>query len=133
MKVSALGVEEQRVNVIIDLVGDAGSALGDGFRVEVRIVTWQADRVLKAPIGSLFRRGDGWAVFVVSGDVARLRPVEIGQRNDTEAEIAGRSLRRRDGGAASAGHAGRRHEGEDSLRGGGEPRRAAGASAEARP
>lgn len=89
MKVSALGVEEQRVNVIIDLLGDAASALGDAYRVEVRIVTWQAERVLKAPIGSLFRRGDGWALFVVAGDVARLRPVEIGQRNDTDAQVLG--------------------------------------------
>ena len=66
MKVSALGVEEQRVNVIVDFADDrARRGLGDGYRVEVRIVIWRDDAVLKVPVGSLFRRGDGWAVFVV--------------------------------------------------------------------
>ena len=66
MKISALGVEEQRVNVIIDLADAAAArALGDGYRVEVRIVMWRAERVLKVPVGSLFRRGEGWAVFMV--------------------------------------------------------------------
>jgi HlyD family secretion protein len=90
MKVSALGVEEQRVNVIIDLADRAASrALGDGYRVEVRIITWHAEAVLKIPIGSLFRRGEGWAVFVVAEGVARLQPVDLGERNDTEAQILG--------------------------------------------
>ena len=71
MKVSALGVEEQRVNVIIDFVDPAhGRALGDGYRVEVRIVIWRADEVTTVPVGSLFRRGDGWAVFVVQRGTA---------------------------------------------------------------
>jgi HlyD family secretion protein len=88
MKVSALGVEEQRVNVVIDFVDPAAArALGDGYRVEVRIVTWSAERVLKVPNGCLFRRGEGWALFVVSDGVARVQPVDLGQRNDTEAEI----------------------------------------------
>jgi HlyD family secretion protein len=89
MKVSALGVEEQRVNVIIDFEDPvaAGRALGDGYRVEVRIVTWQDDNVLKVPTGSLFRQQDGWAVFVVDGDQAKLQRVQIGQRNQIDAQI----------------------------------------------
>jgi HlyD family secretion protein len=90
MKISALGVEEQRVNVIIDLADAAAArALGDAYRVEVRIITWRAVRVLKVPVGSLFRRGEGWALFVVGDGVARLQPVDLGERNDTEAQILG--------------------------------------------
>jgi HlyD family secretion protein len=90
-KISALGVEEQRVNVIIDFVdpAEAWEALGDGYRVEVRIVVWQQDRVLKAPTSSLFRTRDGFAVFVVDEGTARLRPVKVGQRSGTEAQILG--------------------------------------------
>jgi HlyD family secretion protein len=89
MKVSALGVEEQRVNVIIDFAdtGAAVKSLGDGYRVEVRVVQWQADNVVTAPVGALFRRGDGWAVFAVDGDTARLREVELGHRNNEVGEI----------------------------------------------
>jgi HlyD family secretion protein len=88
MKVSALGVEEQRVNVIIDFVDPAaGRALGDGYRVEVRIVIWRGDEVLKVPTGSLFRSQDAWAVFVVDGDRVRLQTVEIGQRNQADAQV----------------------------------------------
>jgi len=88
-KVSALGVEEQRVNVILDLVqaGAAGGVLGDGFRVEARIVIWEADSVLQAPTGALFRHGDAWAVFVVSQGIARLRTVQLGQRNSLAAQL----------------------------------------------
>ena len=90
MKISALGVEEQRVNVIIDLAdAAAGHALGDGYRVEVRIIAWRAERVLKVPVGSLFRRGEGWALFIVIDGFARLQPVDLGERNDTEAQILG--------------------------------------------
>lgn len=90
-KVSALGVEEQRVNVIIDFVDAAGAAgvLGDGFRVEARIVVWQDDNALKVPVGTLFRRGDDWAVFVVEDGRARLRRVDVGERNNEEAQIIG--------------------------------------------
>ena len=64
MKVSALGVEEQRVNVIIDFVDPAAAAaLGDNYRAEVRIVVWKADNVLKVPTGALFRRGDSGRSF----------------------------------------------------------------------
>ncbi|MPZ18161.1 MAG: efflux RND transporter periplasmic adaptor subunit [Luteitalea sp.] len=89
MKVSALGVEEQRVNVIIDFEDPelASRALGDGYRVEVRVVIWQEDNVLKVPTGTLFRRGDQWALFVVEDGRARLRTIEIGQRNGAEAQV----------------------------------------------
>ncbi len=87
-KVSALGVEEQRVNVIVE-IDDAAAArrLGDGYRVEVRIVVWQEDSVVTVPIGSLFRRGDAWAVFVVQDGRARERAARIGERNGTVAQV----------------------------------------------
>ena len=88
MKVSALGVEEQRVNVIIDFVDPAAAtALGDNYRAEVRIVVWKADNVLKVPTGALFRRGDVWAVFLVEGNVVRTQVVTLGQRTATDAEV----------------------------------------------
>jgi HlyD family secretion protein len=83
MKVSALGVEEQRVNV----VEEAWKALGDGYRVEVRIVIWEAKDAVKVPTTSLFRSGEGWSAFVVEGGRARARAVEIGRRNGLEAEV----------------------------------------------
>lgn len=90
MKISALGVEEQRVNVIIDLIDPAAARqLGDGYRVEIRVVTWQEQAALKVPIGALFRRDEQWAAFVVDNEVARLQTVQVGQRNDTEAQIVG--------------------------------------------
>jgi HlyD family secretion protein len=87
-KVSALGVEEQRVRVIADLAGLPGP-LGDGYRVEARIVTWSSDSVLKVPASAVFRRADGsgWAVFAVADGRARLRPVEPGHRTAAEVEI----------------------------------------------
>ncbi|HEX5102046.1 MAG TPA: HlyD family efflux transporter periplasmic adaptor subunit [Polyangiaceae bacterium] len=87
---SALGVDEQRVNVIVALTDPRRQweTLGDGYRVEARIVLWQAERVLKVPQGAVFRHGDGWAVFVVNGNVARLTPVTLGHRGETEAEIS---------------------------------------------
>jgi HlyD family secretion protein len=89
MKVSALGVEEQRVNVIIDFddPASAGKKLGDAYRVEVRVVIWRDDNVMKAPVGALFRRGDAWAVFTVENDRAQMKTVMLGQRNATEAQI----------------------------------------------
>jgi HlyD family secretion protein len=90
MKVSALGVEEQRVNVIIDFTNPAeASRLGDGYRVEVRIVLWQEDDVLKVPVGALFRQGDGWAVFVVEEGRVRRQMVQLDQRNENEGQITG--------------------------------------------
>jgi HlyD family secretion protein len=97
-KVSALGVEEQRVNVIADIAG-APVDLGDGYRVEARIVTWAADAVLKVPASALFRdaappaggapsaSGPGWAVFTAAEGRVRLRRVEVGHRTPAEAEI----------------------------------------------
>jgi HlyD family secretion protein len=89
LKVSALGVEEQRVFVVLDLEepASAGQALGDGYRVEVRVVTWEGSDVVRVPVSSLFRRGSGWAVFVEEGGLARERPVQVGHRNGTFAEV----------------------------------------------
>jgi len=89
MKRSALGVEEQRVNVIIDFVDppEKRRRLGDAYRVEARIVIWSADKVLKVPSGSLFRRGDAWAVFTVEEGRAQLRRVTVGRSNALETEI----------------------------------------------
>lgn len=88
-KISALGVEEQRVNVVIDFddaaVGE--NTLGDGFRVEVRIVVWEKENVLKVPISGLFRLGEDWAVYVVADGRAARRTLAIGQRNSLEAEV----------------------------------------------
>ena len=88
MKVSALGVEEQRVNVVVDFTNPAEAArLGDGYRVEVRIVLWQEKDVLKVPVGALFRQGDGWAVFVVEEGRVRRQAVQLGQRNENEGQV----------------------------------------------
>ena len=89
LKVSALGVEEQRVNVIIDFANPVAAAakLGDGYRVEARITVWNAGDVVMVPIGSLFRNERGWAVFVDDGGRARRRDVEIGERNNEFAQV----------------------------------------------
>jgi HlyD family secretion protein len=88
MKVSALGVEEQRVNVVIDFEDpSAAKRLGDGYRVEVRVIVWREDDVVKVPVGALFRRGNDWAAFGVDGEQARLQPVELGQRNDVDGQV----------------------------------------------
>lgn len=81
-KVSALGVEEQRVRVIVDFTSprDAWARLGDGYRVEARFVLWEDAEVLQLPTSALFRKGAGWAVFVLKGGRAHLVPVETGQR-----------------------------------------------------
>jgi len=88
-KVSALGIEEQRVNVILDLVDprDAWQALGHGYRVEVRVIVWEAEAVDVVPLTALFRRDDGWTVFVNEGGVARLRSVAVGHRSGLEVEV----------------------------------------------
>lgn len=85
-KVSALGVEEQRVNVIADPVDSLGP-LGDGYRIEARIVIWSEDKVTKVAGSSLFRVGDAWHVFAVENGRAREREVKVGQRNQDEAQI----------------------------------------------
>lgn len=90
-KVSALGIEEQRVNVVVDFADprEAWSELGHGYRVEARIVIWERDDVLKLPLSALFREGEDWAVFAVEDGVARLRPVERGRHTGLETEIRG--------------------------------------------
>jgi HlyD family secretion protein len=91
LKVSALGIEEQRVYVIADLVDppERRARLGDGYRVEARVVLWESDDVLKVPAGALFRQGDGWAVYAAEGGRARLRPVQVGHTNGLETELLG--------------------------------------------
>jgi HlyD family secretion protein len=87
-RISALGVEEQRVNVIADLDATPPQ-LGDGFRVELRIVTWADVDVVRVPTAALFRRGDGWSVFVVENGRAVRREVRIGARGTEEAQVLG--------------------------------------------
>jgi HlyD family secretion protein len=89
MKVSALGVEEQRVNVLVDFTEPRArwKALGDGYRVEARIVVWEGASVLKAPAGAFFRHGDSWAVFRDVQGRARLTPVTLGRTNGLETQI----------------------------------------------
>jgi HlyD family secretion protein len=88
-KVSALGIEEQRVNVRIDIEDprERWQRLGHGYRVEPRIMLWEADDVLRVPLSALFRQGDRWAVFVERDGRAELRQVDIGQENGLEAEV----------------------------------------------
>jgi len=88
-KISALGVEEQRVRVIVDFVSprEDWQSLGDGYRVEARFVLWEGDDVLQVPTSALFRQGEGWAVFAVEGGRARLTPVESGQRAGLSTQI----------------------------------------------
>jgi HlyD family secretion protein len=86
-KVSALGVEEQRVYVVVDPAGDGWGALGDGFAVEARIVVSDRGDVPQVPASALFRRGDGWATFVADGGRARLRTVRTGGWSSAAAEI----------------------------------------------
>jgi HlyD family secretion protein len=90
LKVSALGIEEQRVNVIVDFVGEAGrERLGHGYQVETRVVLWEADQVLAVPLTALFRDGDDWALFLDEDGRATMRTVETGWRNGVIAEIRG--------------------------------------------
>ncbi len=90
-RVSALGVEEQRVNVLVDLdePRDRWAELGDGYRVEARIVVWQAPDVLRVPAGAVFRHKAGWAVYAVEKGMARIRVVDLGRRNGAQAQIVG--------------------------------------------
>ena len=91
-KISALGVEEQRVNVVIDLTDPvpARARLGHGYRVIVRVALWSAPDVLRVPLGALFRQGDGWAAFTLGSDGrARKVAVRVGHINDDSAEVLG--------------------------------------------
>ena len=88
-KISTLGVEEQRVWVIVDLVDppEERPTLGDGFRVEARIVIDEAQNVLRVPTSALFRAGEEHAVFRVKDGVVHKQPVKVGRQNGLEAEI----------------------------------------------
>jgi HlyD family secretion protein len=88
-KVSALGVEEQRVNVVLDLMDPGGEdgVLGDAYRVDVRIVVWEAPDVLRVPTAALFRDGEQWAVYAIRDGRARQTPVAIGRHTGRDAEI----------------------------------------------
>lgn len=88
-KVSALGVEEQRVNVVADILTplDKRRHIGDNFRVEARILTWETNRTLKVPSGAIFRRENGYAAFVVRDGRAHLQALEAGHSSGVETEI----------------------------------------------
>ncbi|NJD57339.1 MAG: HlyD family efflux transporter periplasmic adaptor subunit [Nitrospirae bacterium] len=88
-KVSSLGVEEQRVLVIADITSlpEEWKRLGDGYRVEASFIIWEGKDVLQVPASSLFRKGEGWAGFVIDGGRARTRSIKVGHRNGLIAEI----------------------------------------------
>ncbi|MDP1654076.1 MAG: HlyD family efflux transporter periplasmic adaptor subunit [Rhodocyclaceae bacterium] len=88
-KVSALGVEEQRVRVIADFSSPRAEwqRIGDGYRVEARFVVWEDADVLQIPTNALFRHDNGWAAFVVEAGRARLRPLRTGQRNGLQVQV----------------------------------------------
>lgn len=85
-KVSALGIEEQRVNIVADFV-DPPEALGDGYRVDARIVIWEQAKVLKLPVSAVFRFGQDWAVFAIEGGRAKRRVITLGHRGAFEVEV----------------------------------------------
>lgn len=85
-KVSSLGIEEQRVNIVVDPV-TVPPALGHGYRVLAHIGTWEKDQALQAPISALFRTDGNWSVFLLENDRAVLRQITIGQMNDSHAEV----------------------------------------------
>lgn len=85
-KISALGVEEQRVNIIADFLTREIN-FGDNYRVDVRIIVWQADDILKIPSSALFREQEKWNVFVVEYSNAKRREVKIGHQNSSESEV----------------------------------------------
>jgi HlyD family secretion protein len=88
-KISALGVEEQRVRVIVDFTSprEHWERLGDGYRVEARFVIWEGADILQIPASALFRHNSGWAVFAVESGRARITPVQIGQRAGLITEV----------------------------------------------
>ncbi len=88
-KVSALGVEEQRVLVITDITSppEVWETLGDGYRVEASFILWEGKDILQVPVNALFRYEEGWSIFVVDGKRARRRSVRIGHRSGLAAEI----------------------------------------------
>jgi HlyD family secretion protein len=89
VKVSALGIEEQRVVTVIDFVDppDSWPQLGHDYRVIVHVTIWNADNALTVPVSALFRKGDEWAVFAIKDGRARATPIQIGRRNNRVAEV----------------------------------------------
>ena len=89
VKVSALGIEEQRVRTTIDLVDppEAWPRLGHDYRVIVHVAVWKGSDVLTVPVGALFRKGEEWAVFAISEGRARVTPIKVGNRNGRTAEV----------------------------------------------
>jgi len=88
-KISALGVEEQRVLTVVDIVSptEKWKRLGDQYRVDAVFIVWSGNDVLSIPSSATFRHGEGWAAFVVVDGVAYLREIEIGQRSGLRAEV----------------------------------------------
>lgn len=88
-KISALGVEEQRVYVVVDITTplEQRRSLGDNFRVEARVITWESAEALKLPSSGLFRHGSDWAAYVVHGGKAQLVPVKAGRSSGAETQI----------------------------------------------
>lgn len=89
MKVSALGIEEQRVNTIIQITEPRKHwlRLGHDFRVYVQVVVWRNENALRVPLSALFRKGDAWSVFVAANGKAAEQEVAIGHRSETHAEV----------------------------------------------
>ena len=85
-RVSALGVEEQRVNIVIDVI-DAPASLGDGFRVEARIIVWESQKTLAVPSSAVFQRAGSWQVFAIDNGRARRRSVSVGHSGAAIVEI----------------------------------------------
>ena len=88
-KVSALGIEEQRVNVTIEFLDppQAWSRLGHDYRVTVHVTVWEGENALRVPVGALFRKGDDWAVFAVKDGRARTATIQVGHRNRVMVEV----------------------------------------------
>ncbi|MFO1435708.1 MAG: efflux transporter periplasmic adaptor subunit [Gammaproteobacteria bacterium] len=87
-KVSALGIEEQRVNIVLDLI-DPPDGLGDGYRTDVRIIVWEGTDVLRIPNSALFRLGEAYAVFRIAGGRVERQIVHIGHQGEFDAEVVG--------------------------------------------
>ncbi|MEO4040830.1 HlyD family efflux transporter periplasmic adaptor subunit [Hoeflea sp. CAU 1731] len=87
-KISSLGIEEQRVNIIID-IDTVPENLGHGYRILAHLRVWEREDVLTVPIAAIFRSGGSWSVFVIDDDQAKLETVELGRMNDTVAEVLG--------------------------------------------
>ena len=91
LKVSALGIEEQRVNVIVDFAENEQAArIGHGYQIDATILVWRDPKALRVPIGAIFRGREGdWNVYVMDGGIARLRSVKLGRMNDQFAQVLG--------------------------------------------